>query len=626
MGPICRQHTLAVLVFIVLAVNCNAGAPTAAPTPETILQRLEPAHPRLLAKRTSWEKLRKSAREVPAVGKWASRVRENADGLLNSEPVRYDIPDGKRLLAVSRRVFDRVIALGAAFQLTEDAKYRERLWKELEAAAAFKDWNPSHFLDTAEMTAAFGLGYDWLYSTWSAERRAILRRAIVEKGLRPSLAFYRNHRWWAVAEHNWNQVCNGGMIVGSLAVAEDEPSLAGEIVAAAVKSVPNAMRTFAPDGAWGEGPGYWAYATSYNVLLIASLESALGTDFGLSAIAGFSKTAEFPVQVTGPLGKSFNYADASDSAPGGSQLLWLANRFQLPVAAGWYIRERMKRPTGLDLLWGWEFAAQPPPLGSLPTARYFRNREVVTMRSRWGDSNAAFVGFKGGDNRVNHGHLDLGSFVFDVGGRRWALDLGGDNYNLPGYFGKERWNYYRCRAEGHNTLVIDPGNAPDQLPTAVAKVVKFHPESGSAKAILDLSQAYPTAQGVQRGIQLLGETLLVQDEIQAKKGTSVFWFMHTSATVTAKGPTATLRLGEATLQARILSPAGAVFAVSPAEPLPTSPKPERQQLAGPGFHEAVGSVSKLAVRIESTGSITLAIALIHDPKAPVPAVKPLAKW
>jgi hypothetical protein len=31
------------------------------------------------------------------------------------------------------------------------------------AAAAFSDWNPSHFLDVAEMTAALAIGYDWLY-------------------------------------------------------------------------------------------------------------------------------------------------------------------------------------------------------------------------------------------------------------------------------------------------------------------------------------------------------------------------------------------------------------------------------------------------------------------------------
>ncbi|MCM8821879.1 MAG: heparinase II/III-family protein [Candidatus Omnitrophica bacterium] len=86
----------------------------------------------------------------------------------------------------------------------------------------------------------------------------------------------------------------------------------------------------------------------------------------------------------------------------------------------------------------------------MPCDRYFRNIEVVTMRSDWEDRDAIFVGFKAGKNSFSHSHLDIGSFVMDALGHRWIIDLGYDNYNLLGYFGKERWNYYRLRAEGQN--------------------------------------------------------------------------------------------------------------------------------------------------------------------------------
>jgi hypothetical protein len=39
-------------------------------------------------------------------------------------------------------------------------KFRLRTIAELEAACALKDWNPSHFLDTAEMASAVATGYD----------------------------------------------------------------------------------------------------------------------------------------------------------------------------------------------------------------------------------------------------------------------------------------------------------------------------------------------------------------------------------------------------------------------------------------------------------------------------------
>jgi hypothetical protein len=63
------------------------------------------------------------------------------------------------------------------------------------------------------------------------------------------------------------------------------------------------------------------------------------------------------------------------------------------------------------------------------------------LRSEWENPQALCVAFKAGDNKANHSHLDLGSFVFDAAGVRWAMDLGADNYNLPGYFGKQRWDY-----------------------------------------------------------------------------------------------------------------------------------------------------------------------------------------
>ena len=42
--------------------------------------------------------------------------------------------------------------------------------------------------------------------------------------------------------------------------------------------------------------------------------------------------------------------------------------------------------------------------------------------------------------------------LLDAQGVRWALDLGSDNYNMPGYFGSKRWTYYRMTNRSHNTL------------------------------------------------------------------------------------------------------------------------------------------------------------------------------
>ena len=34
----------------------------------------------------------------------------------------------------------------------------------------------------------------------------------------------------------------------------------------------------------------------------------------------------------------------------------------------------------------------------------------------------------------NHNDLDGGTFVFEAGGQRWAIDMASDNYSLKNYF------------------------------------------------------------------------------------------------------------------------------------------------------------------------------------------------
>ena len=577
------------------------------PSATNILAHLHQAHPRLLATKEDFAELKERVASDSHLQSWHAKLQTQAQKIISAAPSRYEIPDGLRLLATSRRVMNRVYTLALLYRLDGDQRYAERAWQELAAAAKFKDWNPRHFLDTAEMTHAFAIGYDWLYDVWTPEQRATLQQAIVEKGLKAALPLYRARSGWTRVRHNWNQVCNGGIGMGALALADVEPDLAGEILHDALQSIQLAMAEFAPDGAWKEGPGYWNYATFYNVVFLAGLQTALGTDFGLSQMNAFEQTGLFPIYLTGPLGRTFNYADGGDHAIFASQLFWLARKFNQPVLA-WYERQASS-PTALDLLW-YDPAGTSPKAADLPLNRYFRGAEVAVLRSDWDNPQALFVGFKAGDNKANHSHLDLGSFVFDAAGVRWATDLGADDYNLPGYFGRQRWTYYRLRTEGHNTLVINPGQGPDQDPAAKARITRFESTPKRAFAIADLTPAYAkNATRVWRGIALLDrEKLLVQDEIQADKPIELWWFMHTPASVKIEddGHTAILAQGSAQLRAKVLSPADAKFQIMDAEPLPTSPNPERQAKNQ--------RIRKLA--IHRTGISNTRLAVLLAPNSP----------
>src|ERR1017187_6660538 len=254
--------------------------------PADPLATLRKQHPRLIALDSDIARIRKLVATDPLVKESYDGLRLRADQLLSQPPVEY-VLIGPRLLDKSRTALDRIYTLGLVYRIDGDKKYFDRALQELHAVVAFKDWHPAHFLDTAEMTHAVAVGYDWLYAGLTPEDQKRIRTAIVEKGIDAALPAYRSHKGWPTVHTNWNQVCNGGITIGALAVAEDEPKKARELLSDSIGSIQRAMVSYAPDGGWEEGPGYWHYATRYTVYYLASLESALGNTFGLTKLSGF---------------------------------------------------------------------------------------------------------------------------------------------------------------------------------------------------------------------------------------------------------------------------------------------------------------------------------------------------
>ena len=79
---------------------------------------------------------------------------------------------------------------------------------------------------------------------------------------------------------------------------------------------------YSPDGNYPEGSGYRCYGTLYQVLMLAALNSTLGTDNGLSDTPGFSKTAEYMLYMTGLNSKFFNYSDCAPSSTAALASWW----------------------------------------------------------------------------------------------------------------------------------------------------------------------------------------------------------------------------------------------------------------------------------------------------------------
>lgn len=258
-------------------------------TPLPSLERL-PAHPRILLLKGEEGVIEKSIAGNPVWKKMHETILHASDTMLTLPTLERKLI-GRRLLRRGRECVRRMFYLSYSYRMTGEEKYWLRAEKEMLAISQFSDWNPTHFLDVAEMTMGMSIGYDWLYDKLSSESKKIIREAIVKKGM--ELSFDERYNSFLRATHNWNQVCNAGMTYGALAVAEDHPEISKQIIERALNTISLPMGDYKPDGGYPEGYSYWNYGTSFNVMFLSAIEKVFGSDFGLLQSPGFLKTGSF---------------------------------------------------------------------------------------------------------------------------------------------------------------------------------------------------------------------------------------------------------------------------------------------------------------------------------------------
>jgi hypothetical protein len=589
-----------------------------------VLATLRQGHPRLMLTDEQLERLKEAYAGDKMLQRCVAATIERADDYMSRPPVAYKLI-GPRLLNVSRDCMSRVYALGLAYRWTGNRAYADKAIENMLAACAFKDWNPSHYLDTAEMSHAVGVGYDWLYDCMDEATREKVRAGLIKHGMEPGLHAYTDKvHWFVKSEHNWNQVCNGGMIAGALAIAETDPKYAEAIVPGAVRSLPLALKSYAPDGAWGEGPGYWSYATHYTAYGLTAMETALGKDFGLSEIAGLSDAGYSPIYLTGPTGLQLNYADVGERSRLRPMpcMFWLARTFDnAAYAEAEHALIAQYGASPQHLVW---YVPAPAETARKDLDRHFRgNVELAVFRSAWDDADALFVGVKAGYNQVNHGHLDLGNFEVDALGERWARDVGSDDYNLPGYWsggqGGQRWSYYRLGAASHNICML---GGSQQDPYAKSSFVKVRTGVESPFVLVDLTEAYKDcSERSIRGVAMVEgrRAVVVQDEFKVGQPCDVAWGMTTDARITiddANKRMAVLQIGDKKLVARLLAPADAGFSAGSAEQ-------EAPQKENTGVRRLTIEMPKVS------GEVRIAVLLSpewKDGAVKEVAVKALANW
>src|SRR5699024_330025 len=89
-------------------------------------------------------------------------------------------------------------------------------------------WSKWHEYDKAtnnlslpHFTMGAAIAYDELFDVLSSEERTMVREAIVNLGMRPMSHWHKSE-----FDHNINVLMNAGMLMGYLAVGDEEPHLA----------------------------------------------------------------------------------------------------------------------------------------------------------------------------------------------------------------------------------------------------------------------------------------------------------------------------------------------------------------------------------------------------------------
>jgi len=438
---------------------------------EYLKKNLRKSQPRLVFSATIEKKLKKKMKTDPVLQNMYEAIQLNADEVFKKPLLTRNIV-GRRLLGTSREMLWRINMLGFVYRMEKDPKVLQRINEEVIAVCNFEDWNPSHFLDVAEMSMAVAFALDWTAGKLPESTIQLAKAALIEKGIKPSWPESGKNPRWSYGTNNWNQVCNGGMIAASIAIAEVDPELASKTIWRALDGLPHSLVEYGPDGVYPEGSTYWSYGTRFSVTTAALLESAFGHDFGHFTYPAFKESATFRTLMNAPSGWYFNFADCGDkrSINGDIVLAWFAaktgnktffekERFLIPAQE----MGTLSRLAGAGMVW----LSQYEEKGEEKVPANWKGEganPVVVFTNGESDPYNYYFGGKGGRGMVNHGNMDGGSFIFELNDVRWVIDPGNQGYHDLEKIGFdlwgrcqdcERWTLLTKNNYGHSTLTIN---------------------------------------------------------------------------------------------------------------------------------------------------------------------------
>ena len=433
-------------------------------------------------------------------------------------------------------VAKHLLAFAMLYRVTGDKAYCERAAAECEALAEYTDWSTNTFVGAATVAFAVAVAYDWCHHVWSEARKAVVERALLRNALRPALECYEGRGRLPHPASARAAEMHKGILAAALALSDIYPETVNRLLGGILPALEDTMAAFSPDGGYEEGVGAWGTAAESAALSVAMLLAACGKDYGFASAPGLTATAYFSLRTSGRKAM-WNFHNSAEVPADTSILSWFAWYFK-DTRAAWMRRRQLL--DGVCSVHPWDILYYQPvddtTAPTLPLDAVYRRAGIAVVRSDWSDAATVF-GLHAGSNHALDADLDAGDFFLEMGGERFFCETGGVEA-MP--------MLLRRRAEGQNTLTVNPAPAPapDQNPDAVARFTEMRSSKDRVYVVADLTSTNDALLAAKRGILLdEGRTLaVVQDELRVLTPSTVVWNAYTDAEVAASPAGRSLKL------------------------------------------------------------------------------------
>jgi len=339
--------------------------------------------------------------------------------------------------------------------------------------------------------------------------------------------------WWmfstpTYAVNNWAAVCSGNIAGAALYLLEDQMRLA-HILAQAIHSLDNFLKSFGEEGVSTEGIGYWGYGFGNYVIFADLIDRYTNGVIDLFDAPQIRAIATFPLHTMLSPGHFVSFSDCDHRVRIPESLLcFLSRRLELPDLARLAscqledAADDRDEPTWRvrDVLWpmGGVETKSTRPL-ELNTRDWYPGIQWLISRMAPNDPAALVAAIKGGHNDELHNQNDLGSLIIHRDGENLITDLGRGRY-VKGYFDEHRYEFFVNRSRGHSVPL--PNDTEQMVGASFAAHVVTYKPAETDQLILELGNAYPGEADIQRltrslQISRITSEIILEDEVSFRE-------------------------------------------------------------------------------------------------------------